>query len=220
MVRDAFNTQILNLRREVIALGGLCDEALDKVQQTMDSRAEHGEQAWLLAEDIKNLYRKIEDKEHEIENLCITLLVKQQPVAGDLRQISSALKIVHDCKRIGDQSMNAGEILAAGKYTAGEPRADLRTMAARTRELVAFCLKAYAQGDLKMAREADELDDAIDELFARMKQELAAAMKESGDGEQVLGSLLVAKYFEKIGDHAVHIAKWVDFSLTGNKVEG
>ena len=212
MVRELFLSQLEHLRQDVSVLGGYCENILEITCQQLNGQEN------LLASEIRLIDQRIEAKGLEIENNCLSLLVKQQPVARDLRQISAALKIVHDCKRIGDQAVNVSELYASLRSHPAQGLDFLREMARGTRDLVEDSMEAFSKGDLQLARLASSKDDAIDELFANSKQALLDLIRSrKDDGEAVLNYLLIAKYFEKISDHAVHIADWVVFAITGER---
>jgi phosphate transport system protein len=215
MVRNLFDEQLQTLKRSVISLGLLCENSLELIAAFLNGNSQ------VEIPEIRLLYQKIENKGNEIENNCFNLLIRQQPVASDLRQISASLKIVHDCKRIGDQLVDIADLFQQLAVTPdGHPSmASLRQMARASKNLVGDCMEAYADNDLDLARSANIKDDEVDELFATVKKELALELSKAqpslADG--LLNLLMVAKYFEKISDHAVHIAKWVMYAITGQK---
>lgn len=214
MMRDAFTAELAALSKDVEVLGSLCENSLELLVQALSGNTK------ILAEEIRLLYKRIEDKEHEIENTCLTMLIKQQPVATDLRRISAALKIVHDCKRIGDQAANIGEIFAESYYTETEALESLRKMAQGTRNMFVDSMESFIKGDANLASMADAKDDQIDKLFILVKRDLLQMISNNIDnGEQALDYLLIAKYFEKMSDHAVHIAHWALYDLTGVRQE-
>ena len=159
---------------------------------------------------------RIDQLEREIESLCLKLLLQQQPVARDLRVISAALKMITDMERIGDQAEDIAEIITTlGGRTGAECR-DIRVMAEATIKMVTDSVDAYVRQDLSLARAVIEYDDVVDEAFCRVKGTLIAMIAQNtADGEYALDLLMIAKYFERIGDHAVNIAEWVEFSVTG-----
>lgn len=159
---------------------------------------------------------RIDQLEREIEAICLKLLLQQQPVARDLRVISAALKMITDMERIGDQAEDIAEIITTlGGRTGAECR-DIRVMAEATIKMVTDSVDAYVRQDLSLARAVIEYDDVVDEAFCRVKGTLIAMIAQNtADGEYALDLLMIAKYFERIGDHAVNIAEWVEFSVTG-----
>ena len=158
---------------------------------------------------------EIDQKERDIERLCMRLLLQQQPVATDLRVISSALKMITDMERIGDQTQDIADILKMGNIKPAE-NATLEQMAQATMKMVTGSVDAYVQKDLVLVEEVLRSDDEVDRLFLEERELLIATVAaDPQSGEQALDQLMVAKYFERIGDHAVNIANWVSFSVTG-----
>ena len=161
--------------------------------------------------------QEVDQKEKEIENLCLKLLLQQQPVARDLRLISSALKMITDMERIGDQAADISEIAI---YLSDEPfikkLETIPQMAEETIKMVSLSIDAFVKRDLDLADRVIEMDDIVDDLFMTVKKDLIELIHENRDtGEQALDLLMVVKYFERIGDHATNIAEWVRFSITG-----
>ena len=156
--------------------------------------------------------------ERDIESLCLKLLLKQQPVASDLRDISSALKMISDLERIGDQASDIADLY---RYTSGaedKTSADLREMAQESVKMVNESIDAFVRRDLVMAREVIAYDDVVDRWFERIKTDLIAAISaDNTKGEYYLDLLMVAKYLERIGDHATNIAEWVEYSILGKR---
>ena len=209
-MRSKFDEQLLQLNHEMIEMGALCEEVIALSSQALTE----GDTA--LATKVAPLDSEIDHKEREIENLCLKLLLRQQPVARDLRQISAALKMITDMERIGDQAEDIAEIITTlGGRTGAECR-DIRVMAEATIKMVTDSVDAYVRQDLSLARAVIEYDDVVDEAFCRVKGTLIAMIAQNtADGEYALDLLMIAKYFERIGDHAVNIAEWVEFSVTG-----
>lgn len=209
-MRSQFDQQLAQLHRELIEMGALCEEVIALSSQALTE----GDAS--LARRVAPLDRDIDRKERDIENLCLRLLLHQQPVAGDLRQISAALKMITDMERIGDQAEDIAEIITTlGGRTGAECR-DIRVMAEATIKMVTDSVDAYVRQDLSLARAVIEYDDVVDEAFCRVKGTLIAMIAQNtADGEYALDLLMIAKYFERIGDHAVNIAEWVEFSVTG-----
>lgn len=170
------------------------------------------------AKEIVDFDEEIDEKEREIESLCLKLLLQQQPVAKDLRQISAALKMITDMERIGDHAADISEmtILMAGTpYIRNIEH--LQTMAKEAMVMLVKSIEAYVEKDLAKAEKVIESDDVIDDLFDQIKAELIDAIHQNPDnGEQAADLLMVSKYLERIGDHATNIAEWVIFSITGN----
>ena len=214
MVRSRFMAQMEQLNTELIVMGTLCENALEKVANALDNPTDE------VSRDIIILSKKTEEKERELENICINLLLKQQPVASDLRQISSALKMVTDMRRIGEVAGNIAEILNQDNLRMDYDTSILKKMAAATKKMVSNTLDAFVKSDIRTAQQVERDDDQVDEWFAQSKHELIQIIRNSQDsGEQAIDYLMIAKYFEKIGDHAVNISQWVLFMITGTLEE-
>ena len=159
---------------------------------------------------------EIDQKEREIEQLCIKLLLKQQPVARDLRVISAALKMISDMERIGDQAADISEITKYIEKNENQSKVHIADMAKATGKMVTDSIDSFVKKDLPLAYSVMRYDDVVDDLFSAVRQELIGLIAEdSRNGELCIDLLMIAKYFERIGDHAVNIAEWVEFSLTG-----
>lgn len=168
------------------------------------------------AKKVKEQGYIIDQMEREIESICLKLLLQQQPVAKDLRGISAALKMITDLERIGDQAEDIAEIITFLGGRTGEEWHDIRIMAEATIKMVTDSIDAYVKQDLKLARSVLDYDDVVDDAFDRVKQTLIKMISENAaDGEYAVDMLMIAKYFERIGDHATNIAEWVEFSVTG-----
>lgn len=212
-MRIRFEEQLRRLNVELITMGALCEDAI--------SAAIKG----LLADDEPLLQKvfaadhDIDRKERDIESLCMRLLLQQQPVARDLRVISSALKMISDMERIGDQAADIAEITKYIQNHRNEhlkSRLHIHAMAAAAVKMVTDSIDSFVKKDLALARSIMAYDDVVDKLFDEVKQELIELISEkSADGELCVDFLMIAKYLERIGDHAVNIAEWVEFSITG-----
>ena len=208
-MRNKFDLQLELLNRELIEMGALCERSLRVIADVLHSGA-----LTSLKEAIK-LEEEIDHMESEIEQLCLRLLLQQQPVARDLRLISSALKMITDMERIGDQTQDIADILNMGNLTPAESTT-LEEMAQATMKMVTNSVDAYVQKDLVLAEEIFRADDEVDQLFLKERELLISAIADDPQyGERALDQLMIAKYFERIGDHAVNIASWVKFSITG-----
>ena len=208
-MRNKFDEQLLQLNHEMIEMGALCEEVIALSSQALTE----GDTA--LAAKVAPLDSEIDHKEREIENLCLKLLLRQQPVARDLRQISAALKMITDMERIGDQAEDIAEIITYMDCECANSTL-LREMAKDTIKMVTESVDAYVRRDTELAKLVIAEDDIVDDYFAKVKKELIAQIAENpAGGEQTLDFLMIAKYFERIGDHAVNIAEWVIFSVTG-----
>ncbi|MCL2437436.1 MAG: phosphate signaling complex protein PhoU, partial [Clostridiales bacterium] len=165
---------------------------------------------------------EIDDHEREIASLCLKLILQQQPVANDLRFVSSVLKIVTDLERIGDHAADISEItlLLAGKPFIKKLE-HIPLMAKETMHMLKMSIDAYVKRDLQLAKQVIEHDDVVDDLFITVRNELVELIhKDSSNGDQAIDLLMIAKYFERIGDHATNIAEWVIFALTGTHKNG
>lgn len=210
-MRNKFDEQLELLNRELIAMGALCERSLSilaDVLQTGD--LSHTEEVILAEEEI-------DQKERDIERLCLRLLLQQQPVARDLRQISAALKMITDMERIGDQTQDITEILNIGNVLDANRNNTLIRMAQATMKMVTGSVDAYVRKDLDLAESVKQYDDIVDQLFDEERTALIAEITAKPQmGETALDQLMIAKYFERLGDHAVNIANWVSFSITGS----
>ena len=208
-MRSHFDEQLAQLNRELTEMGALCEEAIALAAKSLVDRDK------TLAARIAPLDGEIDQKERGIESLCLKLLLQQQPVARDLRQISAALKMITDMERIGDQAEDIAEIVTYMECECSESLL-LREMAKATIKMVTESVDAYVRRDIELAERVIAEDDIVDDYFSRVKRELIAQIAENpSGGEQTLDLLMIAKYFERIGDHAVNIAEWVIFSVTG-----
>ncbi len=214
-MRNKFETQLEELNRELIHMGALVEESIDSAVKALCNQDKE-EARKAIAFD-----RKIDYKEKEIEDLCLKLILQQQPVARDLRQISAALKMITDMERIGDQAADISDIaifLAEEKYI--KSLETIPEMAGATIRMVTGSIDAFVKSDLELARSVIDSDDIVDNLFVKVKDDLIALVHQNPDnGRQAMDLLMVAKYFERIGDHAVNIAEWVVFSITGEHRE-
>ena len=210
-MRNKFDEQLLQLNHEMIEMGALCEEVIALSSQALTE----GDTA--LAAKVAPLDSEIDHKEREIESLCMKLLLQQQPVARDLRTISSAaLKMITDMERIGDQAEDIAEIVAFLDGRQAENDVLLKEMAKAVIQMVTESVDAYVKCDIMLAKKVIAADDVVDEQFARVKQSLIGKIAaDPADGEYALDLLMIAKYYERIGDHATNIAEWVIYSVTG-----
>ena len=210
-MRNRFDRQLEQLNNELINMGSLIEEAIEMAITALIK------QDVKKARDVVEFDEEIDEKEREIESLCLKLLLQQQPVARDLRQISAALKMITDMERIGDHAADISEmtILMADKpYIRNIDH--LQTMAKETRVMLVKSIEAYVEKNQEKAEKVIANDDVIDDLYDEIKMELIEAIqKDANNGEQATDLLMVAKYLERIGDHATNIAEWVIFSITG-----
>ena len=209
-MRSHFDEQLALLNRELIEMGALCEEVIalaSKALTDMDKK---------LADKVAPLDSEIDQKERTIESMCLKLLLQQQPVARDLRQISAALKMITDMERIGDQAEDIAEIIGFLDGHSPENDGILRDMAVAVIQMVTESVDAYVKHDTALAQKVIADDDTVDDYFEQVKHKLIGSIAEiPDDGEYALDILMIAKYFERIGDHATNIAEWVIFSITG-----
>ncbi|MBQ2733785.1 MAG: phosphate signaling complex protein PhoU [Clostridia bacterium] len=209
-MRSRFDEQLKVLNKKMIEMGAECEELIARVAKALLNGDIDG------AKKAKDEGREIDQMEREIEAICLKLLLQQQPVAKDLRIISAALKMITDMERIGDQAEDIAEIIPFLGGRTGAEFADFKPMAEATCKMVTDSIDAYVRQDVALAKAVAEYDDVVDDAFSRMKDMLIKTISENeADGEYAVDLLMIAKYFERIGDHAVNIAEWVEFSVTG-----
>lgn len=209
-MRSKFDRQLSQLNSELITMGALCEEAITNAVKYLTDSDEKNKNMCLDAD------RQIDKKERDIETLCLKLILQQQPVARDLRIVSAALKMISDMERIGDQAADIVEIApyVDTRGTLGETH--IREMADATIKMVSESIDSFVKMKLELAYLVIEHDNVVDGLFDKVKQELIKSI-EMGyrDAQALLDLLMIAKYFERIGDHAENIAEWVIYSITG-----
>ena len=220
-MRNQFEHELSLLHTELIEMGAMCEQAIEEAQQALlenDAKA---------AEELMTGDSTIDQKEKDIENRCLKLMLRQQPVASDLRKITVALKMITDMERIGDQAADIAEIVKTGNIPSGEAEAvRLRDMAEATKRMVTASIDAFVREDKAKAIEVVRYDDVVDRLFDETREALIGHIAADAAGErhggwnasQILDLLMVAKYYERIGDHATNIAEWVIFGITGEHV--
>lgn len=211
-MRNRFELQLRELDCQLIQLGAMIERAIaGAAKGIIESDVEK-------ARETAQLDNFIDEKEREIERLCLQLLLQQQPVARDLRLISAALKMITDMERIGDQAEDIAEI-AVLLCESGKPMMHIMhidDMARATIKMVSDSVDAFVKKDLALVHAVIRYDDVVDDLFDKVKADLIHIIAENGEnGEQAIDFLMMAKYFERIGDHATNIAEWVEFSITG-----
>lgn len=209
-MRSMFDQQLKTLNEEMLYMGVLCE---DTIQQTIEA---------LMSGDVKkarelnNMMSQLTQQERSIENICLKLLMQQQPVARDLRTISSSLKMVTDMERIGIQACEIAEIIAAGNVVRVTDKVDFQELSNEVSHMVQMAMMAYDKKDMNLADEVIKYDDVVDKLFCDIRGDLIKQLKDdTNDAECFIDMLMIDKYFERIGDHAVNIASWVKFSITG-----
>lgn len=213
-MRNGFDEQLARLNEELILMGALCETAIANAAKALLE----GETA--LAKQVHETETEIDQKERDIETLCLKLLLQQQPVARDLRQISAALKMITDMERIGDQAADIADIIATAQLAPAMGTVHIGTMAKATITMVTDSVDAFVRRDLALAGDVIRQDDTVDALFSQVKTDLLGVVAaDAGQGEAAFDLLMIAKYFERIGDHATNIAEWVQFGLTGRHLE-
>ena len=209
-MRSRLDQQLALLNREMTAMGALCEEAIARSAKALLSG--DGEEA----REVYPIDEEIDEKERTIESLCLKLLMQQQPVARDLRTISAALKMVTDMERIGIQACEIAEIISVGNIEQATDKVDFRQISDAVSNMVHMSLQAFGDKDMELANEVLKYDDVVDNLFCDIRGDLVGRLKAgSNDAEYLMDMMMIDKYFERIGDHAVNIAKWVNFSITG-----
>lgn len=211
-MRERFERQLMQLNTELISMGALCEDAIDcAVKYLLEGNEK-------MKEEVSELEKQIDRKERDIETICLRILLQQQPVAADLRTVSSALKMISDMERIGDQAYDISE---TAEYVVGEEimsEVHIADMADTAAKMVTVSIESFVKKDTGLAQAAIDLDDKVDELFLTVKSELINAVRQgNGSGEALIDLLMIAKYFERIGDHAQNIAEWVIYAVTGSR---
>lgn len=210
-MRNKFDEQLEHLNQELIRMGNCVESAIAAAVKTLTEPDEN------LTRKATELEADIDEKEREIERICYKLLLHQQPVARDLRVISAALKMITDMERIGDMAMDISEITLSGESLARlkEP-VHISQMAASTIKMVNHSIEAYVKRDASLAFSVIDADDQVDALFRTVQDELVKMIRQDrSSGADALDLLMIAKYFERIGDHATNIAEWAVFSIKG-----
>ena len=214
-MRNKFDMQLELLNEQLIHMGELCEVAISRATDALKEGSIEKAHAVRVADE------EIDQMEKDIERLCLKLLLQQQPVARDLRQISAALKMITDMERIGDQAADIAEIIISEKKSESTDIPKIGKMSEAVAKMVRDSVSAYVKKDLELSRNVMDADDAVDILFEENKQELIEFIAENkGDqGREAIDLIMVAKYLERIGDHATNIAEWVEFSITGIRKE-
>ena len=210
-MRNRFDMQLEELSVKLITMGNLCEKAIANATEAL----KQGDLE--LAKLVIREDQEIDQMVKEIETMCLKLLLQQQPVARDLRQISAALKMITDMERIGDQTSDIAEIIiSAGMSAVGELK-EITAMAEATSQMVHDSVLAYVSKDLSLAYRVMEADDKVDQLFDSVKKQLVSIIAKEHEhiGEKAIDIMMITKYLERIGDHATNIAEWVEFSITG-----
>ncbi len=213
-MRAKFDRQLDLLNSELIEMGDLCVNAISSVVMGLF------ETDVAVGDKLTDFENQINHKEREIEGLCMRLLLQQQPVARDLRAISSALKMISDMERIGDQAFDIAEILGVIGDERIKGAEHISEMAKAAIKMVTDSVQSFVNKDIDLVKKVISYDDVVDELFVNVKKELIKTITENPEkGEICLDFLMIAKYFERIGDHATNIAQWVEYSITGKHMD-
>ena len=209
-MRTRFDEQLAVLNNELIQMGAMCEDAIALAAGAVT------EGNLELAKKVEPLDNEIDQIERKIESMCLKLLLQQQPVAKDLRQISAALKMITDMERIGDQASDIAEIVTFLNRPAEKDCKYIKLMAEASIKMVTDSVEAYVKQDVDIANAGIEHDELVDDYFDKIKSELIDMISgNKADGEFAVDILMAAKYLERIADHAVNIAEWVLFSITG-----
>ena len=209
-MRDFFQEQLNELNRELTIMGAACEEIIALASHALIDWDEE------LVCKVGAIGAQIDKNERTIESICMKLLLRQQPIARDLRQISAAMKIITDMERIGDQAEDIVDLVPHMTVHADERFPKIREMAKAAQAMVTEAVDAYVKQDLELAQRVCTHDDVVDDYFNRVKKGIIDIIAtEPAEGEYALDLLMIAKYFERIGDHCTNIAEWVEFSVTG-----
>jgi len=210
-MREYYIKQLKLLNNQLIEMGSLIECAIGLAIDALVNQDDE------KAHKAMEIDLQVDQSEKDIEALCMRLLLRQQPVAGDLRLVSSALKMITDMERIGDHATDISEIcLSMPKEPGIKEFTHLKQMARETMYMLISSVDAFVKRDAALAQTVMERDDVVDNLFLEIKGELIDLIHQNADnGHQALDLLMIGKYFERIGDHATNIAEWVIFSLTG-----
>ena len=209
-MRNRFDRQLEELNEMLIHMGELCETAIEEATGALEGHDIARAKAVITADS------EIDQMEKEIENLCLKLLLQQQPVARDLRVISAALKLISDLERIGDQAADISDLTPYIVNSSIASKVQIHDMAKATIDMVTKSIDAFVKNDLELAEKVIESDDIVDDLFNKIREELIQEIQgKNNDPRAAIDILMAAKYFERIGDHAVNVAEWVQYSITG-----
>lgn len=216
-MRERFMKKMDQLHNEMIEMGMVCEKAIARTYQLLLTK----EQQQKFSDEIAAMEAEIDRQEREIESICLQLLLQQQPVASDLRRVSAALKMITDMERIGDQATDIAEIIRTGNIEIPVKGVGITEMAEATMNMVNKSVEAYVEKNLATAQETIDSDDRIDQMFLEVRKHLLEKIASGeADANQCLDLLMIAKYYERIGDHATNLAEWVEFSITGKHRNG
>ncbi len=214
MTRKHFDEQLALLKKLLTEMGGLNCDAIENAVNALER------QDPALAKKTKAIETQVDEKESEVERLCLKIILKQQPVASDLLFVTSAMKMITDMERIADQAVDISDLVVKmSSLPYAEQLSEIAEMAEKVRDMVRMVVEAFVELSTEKARDVCRADDDIDDLFERVKGKVTGVVhkdiEEDANGEQALDLLMIAKYLEKIGDHASNIAEWIIFSVTG-----
>ncbi len=210
-MRSRFDQQLMQLNEMLVQTGELCEQAISQTMVALSSSSDE------IAREVIRADAHIDQMERDIEHLCLKLLLQQQPVAGDLRQVSAALKMITDMERIGDQAADIAEIVKSTDMSLVRGFPKIPQMAAKTAEMVHDAVQSFVDRDLALATATQAADDAVDRMFDEVATEMIDFIvhADAADAQKAIDVIMIAKYLERIGDHATNIAEWVDFAITG-----
>lgn len=212
-MREYFDIELANLNNQLIGMGTLVESAIKNAVEIIANNSAE------LLDKAREQEELINTSERKIQNHCIRLLLHQAPVATDLREVSSALKMITDLERIGDQAIDIAEV---SQYIKSRNNVinvtHIDEMASQASKMVTLAIDAFVKKDFDLAKKVSESDDVIDKLFDKVKEETVEIIQRDKElGEEAIDLMMIAKYLERIGDHAVNIAEWVAFSITGSR---
>ena len=210
-IRHRFDDDLNELKELLLRMATLTEESIGRAIQALKARD------MALAQSVIDGDDEIDKLEQTIEKLCLELIARQQPLAADLRLISMVLKMITDIERIADHSSDISEItLRLGSEESIKPLVDIPAMANVAREMVHKALLSFVNSDLEMALDVCHKDDTVDQLFEKVIVDLSNMMKENPSVvDRAIDLVFIAKYVERIGDHATNVAEWVVFNITG-----
>ncbi len=211
-MRNRFEAQLHNLNEQIITMGAMVESAIASAARALENRDIE------LATKVAESDNAIDEKEREIEHICLKLLMQQQPVASDLRMISAAMKMITDIERVGDQAADIAQltVMLCEQNAVLITAVELKEMAKATIKMVSGAIDAFVRKDIELVHEVIDYDDVVDEQFNNIRKKLMTSIRENENiDEHAIDEMMISKYFERIGDHAVNIAEWVEFSLTG-----
>ena len=213
-MRNKFDMQLEILNEQLTHMGELCELAINRVTKALvEGSVEQ-------AKKIMNADESIDQMEKDIERLCLKLLLQQQPVARDLRNISAALKMISDMERIGDQASDIADITKFLENSELTQHVHIQQMAESAMSMLTESIDAFVRKDLLLARKVMKEDNMVDDLFNQIKTEVIQEIaRNPNEGELCVDMMMIAKYFERIADHVVNIAEWVEYSVTGEHKE-